>query len=129
VIYNIISRLYCRKSDNIFLKFQEDTFVKHEFYKTNSHINLSFEHENNAGEFTQTIIASILREGISGIGIVSGIVSDIVSNPLGKFMYIHAHLLHSVNIDKDYMTKRATALCRHVHKIRRSEERKLIEIK
>ena len=38
-------------------------------------------------------------------------MSGIVSNSLGKFMYIHAYLLHSVIIDIEDMTKRATALC------------------
>jgi len=32
-------------------------------------------------------------------------------------MYIHAHLLYSVIIDIEDTTKRATALCSHVHKI------------
>jgi len=44
-------------------------------------------------------------------------------------MYVNAHLLHSVIMDIDDMTKRSTVLCRHAHKIQRSYERKCIEIK
>jgi len=55
VIYNIISRLQCRNTDKTVLKFHEDTFVRHEFCKTNLQINFTVEHENNTRRFTQII--------------------------------------------------------------------------
>jgi len=57
VIYNIIRRLHCKNINNVILKFHEDTFVRHEFCKTNLQINFTFEHENNTRKYTQTINA------------------------------------------------------------------------
>ena len=90
MICDIISRLHCRNTDYIIFKFHEYTFVRHEFCKTNLLINFTFEPTNNTRGFTQTMHASIQRE-----------VSGIVSKEKGKFMYIHAHLLHSIIIDLD----------------------------
>jgi len=64
MIYNIISRLHYRTTDNIILNFYEDAFVRHEFCKTNLHINFMCEHENNTKGFTQTINALIQQEAI-----------------------------------------------------------------
>ena len=65
VIYNIISRPHCRNTDNIILKFHEDTFVRHEFCKTSLQTNLTVEHENKTRRFMHTINSSKQREAIS----------------------------------------------------------------
>ena len=65
IISNIISRPHCRNTDNIILKFHEDTFVRHEFCKTSLQTNLTVEHENKTRRFMHTINSSKQREAIS----------------------------------------------------------------
>ena len=88
---NIISRQHSRTTDNVVLKFHEDTFVRHELCKTNFDIHFTCGHENSTRGLIQNINASIQQEAISVLHNInsSGHIHVYICSPTAQRYYRH----------------------------------------